>query len=188
MDEVQNIEGWEKFARRLADNKYKVYITGSNAKMLSRDVATTLGGRYFMVNVFLYDLKEYLQANNTAFASLSLSTTEGKSTVQRLFDEYMHFGGFPEGACWASKRDYLTSVYQKIFLGDIALRHRIDNTFALRMIFRKMAESVKQPLSFTRLTNIIKNNGNESQQKYDYQLCELCTGSISHSPGKEHSR
>ena len=159
LDEVQNIEGWEKFARRLADNKYKVYITGSNAKMLSRDVATTLGGRYIMVNVFPYDLKEYLRANNTAFASLSLSTTEGKSTVQRLFDEYMHFGGFPEGACLASKRDYLTSVYQKIFLGDIALRHRIDNTFALRMIFRKMAESVKQPLSFTRLTNIIKTTG-----------------------------
>ncbi len=159
LDEVQNIEGWEKFARRLADNKYKVYITGSNAKMLSRDVATTLGGRYIMVNVFPYDLKEYLRANNTVFASLSLSTTEGKSTVQRLFDEYMHFGGFPEGACLASKRDYLTSVYQKIFLGDIAFRHRIDNTFALRMIFRKMAESVKQPLSFTRLTNIIKTTG-----------------------------
>ena len=159
LDELQNIEGWEKFARRLADNKYKVYITGSNAKMLSRDVATTLGGRYMMINVFPYDFKEYLQADNTAFTSLSLSTTEGKSTVQRLFNEYMHFGGFPEGVCLASKRDCLTSVYQKIFLGDIALRHRIDNTFALRMIFRKMVESVKQPLSFTRLTNIIKTTG-----------------------------
>ena len=112
-----------------------------------------------MINVFPYDFKEYLQADNTAFTSLSLSTTEGKSTVQRLFNEYMHFGGFPEGVCLASKRDCLTSVYQKIFLGDIALRHRIDNTFALRMIFRKMVESVKQPLSFTRLTNIIKTTG-----------------------------
>ena len=46
LDEIQNINGWEKFARRLADNKYRVYITGSNAKMLGSDVATTLGGRY----------------------------------------------------------------------------------------------------------------------------------------------
>lgn len=159
MDEIQNITGWEKFARRLADNKYKVYITGSNAKMLSRDVATTLGGRYMTVNVFPYNFKEYLQANGVASDPLYFSSTEGKGNIQRLFDEYMHFGGFPEAAVLTAKRDYLNSVYQKIFLGDIAMRHNIGNTFALRMIFRKIAESLKQPLSYTRLTNIIKTTG-----------------------------
>ena len=54
LDEIQNIEGWEKFARRLADEKYKVYITGSNAKMLSSDIQTTLGGRYITINVYPY--------------------------------------------------------------------------------------------------------------------------------------
>lgn len=52
-DEIQNIEGWEHFARRLANQKYRVFITGSNAKMLSRDIATTLGARYFDEKVFL---------------------------------------------------------------------------------------------------------------------------------------
>ena len=159
MDEIQNINGWDKFARRLADNKYKVYITGSNAKMLSRDVATTLGGRYMTVNVFPYNFKEYLQANGVVSDRLYLSSTEGKSTIQRLFYEYMHFGGFPESAILTAKRDYLNSVYQKIFLGDIAMRHNIGNTFALRMIFRKIAESLKQPLSYSRLTNLIKTTG-----------------------------
>ena len=55
LDEIQNVEGWEKFARRLADMKYRVYITGSNAKMLSQDIQTTLGGRYIPVNVYPYD-------------------------------------------------------------------------------------------------------------------------------------
>ena len=48
LDEIQNIDGWDKFVRRLADNKYRAYVTGSNAKMLSQDVATTLGGRYIL--------------------------------------------------------------------------------------------------------------------------------------------
>ena len=52
LDEIQNIPSWEKFARRLADSKYKVFITGSNAKMLSSDIQTTLGGRYLPVNVY----------------------------------------------------------------------------------------------------------------------------------------
>ena len=64
LDEIQNITGWEKFARRLADTKHRVYITGSNAKMLSQDIQTTLGGRYIPVNVYPYSFKEFLNANN----------------------------------------------------------------------------------------------------------------------------
>lgn len=77
----------------------------------------------------------------------------------KLFEEYFQFGGFPECATLPVKRDYLMSLYQKIFLGDIAARHRVENLFALRLLFRKLAESVKQPLSFTRATNIVASTG-----------------------------
>jgi predicted AAA+ superfamily ATPase len=159
LDEIQNITGWEKFARRLADTKYRVHITGSNAKMLSADIQTTLGGRYIAVDVYPYDFKEFLTANNTDFTSIALSSTTGKAEVLRRFNNYFYFGGFPEGATLSSKRDYLTSIYQKIYLGDIAMRHSIDNTFALKILFKKLAESVKQPMSFTRLANIISSTG-----------------------------
>lgn len=79
--------------------------------------------------------------------------------ILRYFDDYFHFGGFPEGAELKAKRDYLTSVYQKIYLGDIATRHAVTNTFALRLLFKKLAESVKQPISFSRLTHIISSTG-----------------------------
>ena len=59
-DEIQNVDGWEHFARRLANQKYQVFITGSNAKMLSRDIQTTLGGRYICGNVFPYSFAEYI--------------------------------------------------------------------------------------------------------------------------------
>lgn len=159
LDEVQNIEGWEKFARRLADAKYRVYITGSNAKMLSSEIQTTLGGRYINVNVYPYSFTEYLTANHIRLTPTSLYATESRAEVLRYFDDYFHFGGFPEGAELKAKRDYLTSVYQKIYLGDIATRHAVTNTFALRVLFKKLAESVKQPISFSRLTNIISSTG-----------------------------
>lgn len=159
LDEIQNIEGWDKFARRLADNKYKVYITGSNAKMLGKDVATTLGGRYITINVYPYDFKEFLNVHEIHITKQTLSATESRAEVKRLFDNYFNFGGFPEGALLNAKRDYITSIYQKIYLGDIAARHSIENTFALRILFRKLAESIKQPISFTRITNIVASTG-----------------------------
>ena len=158
-DEIQNIADWEKFARRLADTKHRVYITGSNAKMLSSDIQTTLGGRYIAVDVYPYDFKEFLIANSTDFTQNALLSTKGKAEIQRQFNNYFRFGGFPEGAILSAKRDYLTSVYQKIFLGDIVTRHSIENTFALKILFKKLAESVKQSISFTRLTNIISSTG-----------------------------
>ena len=160
LDEMQNIEGWEKFARRIADNKYKVVITGSNAKMLSKDVASVLGGRYITHDVFPFSFGEYLEINGVDPKSeLLTATTADRSILMRHFEEYFQFGGFPECATFRAKRDYLTSLYQKIFLGDIAARNKIENLFALRILFRKMAESVKQPISFTRATNIVASTG-----------------------------
>ena len=159
LDEIQNIDGWDKFARRLADNKYRVYITGSNAKMLSSDVATTLGGRYITKHIMPYSFSEFQNANEISYDTDTIATTSGRAKVQRYFESYFHFGGFPEGAKLASKRDNINSVYQKIYLGDIASRNKIENQFSLRILFRKLAESVKQPISFTRLTNIIASTG-----------------------------
>ncbi len=159
LDEIQNIIGWEKFARRMADTKHQVYITGSNAKMLSRDIQTTLGGRYISVDVYPYDFKEFLIANGLNITENALLSTERRAAVLRKFNDYFYFGGFPEGAELSAKRDYLTSVYQKIYLGDIATRNSVENTFALRILFKKLAESVKQPMSFNRIANIISSTG-----------------------------
>lgn len=159
LDEIQNIKGWEKFARRMADTKHRVYITGSNAKMLSKDIQTTLGGRYIAVEVYPYNFKEFLKANGVDFSAKALSSTQGKANMLRKFNDYFYFGGFPEGAMLSVKRDYLTSVYQKIYLGDIAARYSVENTFALRVMFKKLAESIKQPISFSRISNIVSSTG-----------------------------
>lgn len=161
LDEIQNIDGWEKFARRLADQKYHVVITGSNAKMLSSEVATTLGGRYLVRTVFPFSFAETIKAHEIDTITTHLHSTETRSHIRAVFDSYLRFGGFPGifGETDVLKRDYLNNLYQKIYLGDIATRNNINNIFALRLMIKKLAESVGQPVSYTRLTNLVTQTG-----------------------------
>ncbi len=158
-DEIQNIEGWEKFARRLADAKERVYITGSNAKMLSRDIETTLGARFLSMNISPYNLREYLTALSVPYDKNELLKTRSNSLVQKNCNEFLRFGGFPESLLYKSKRTYVSSVYQKILLGDIIARNGIRNEYPLRIMMKKIAESVCNELSYTRLHSIITGTG-----------------------------
>lgn len=159
LDEIQNIPNWEKFARRLADQKYKVYITGSNAKMLSGEIATTLGGRFFMHNIYPYSFKEYLNASNIAIPD-NLDY-QNNSEIIRTFAQYFTFGGMPElhDVPPIEKRLWLSSLYNKIFFSDLISRYSIRNNMALKVLVRKLADSVKQPTSFNRMANVVSSTG-----------------------------
>lgn len=157
-DEIQNIEGWEHFARRLANQKYMVFITGSNAKMLSRDIATVLGARFFDEKVFPYSFSEFLDANNVILKS-DWEYSKQRNEVQRLFAEYFRWGGFPELFLYRNKRHWLNGLYEKIILGDVILRNNIKNDHALRLAVKRLAENVKQPIAYNRLANLVKSTG-----------------------------
>lgn len=157
LDEMQNVNGWEKFARRLADTKYKVWITGSNAKMLSSEIASTLGGRFLTTEVYPYGFDEYLNARGLSFNELSLYATESRAKVKREWEAYLLWGGLPECIDLTVKRDYLSSTFQKIYLGDIASRNSISNQNTLRLMLKKLAESVGQPVSYNRLAHILSS-------------------------------
>lgn len=159
LDEVQNIPYWDKFVRRLADAKYRVYVTGSNAKMLSKDVASTLGGRFFIYDAYPYSLKEYLTARQVDLADRWQYDIVSRSEVKRHLNDYFYFGGLPEILLFKNKRAMLSSLYQKIYLGDICARNNIKNDRVLNILVKKMAESVKQPLSYHRLRNIVVSTG-----------------------------
>ena len=159
LDEVQNIPHWDKFVRRLADAKYRVYVTGSNAKMLSKEVATTLGGRFFIYDTYPYSFKEYLAAQQVELREHWEYDTIQRSEVKRHLNEYFYYGGLPEILSFKNKRAMLSSLYQKIYLGDICARNNIKNDRVMNILIKKMAESVKQPLSYNRLKNVIVATG-----------------------------
>lgn len=159
LDEIQIVQHWERFARRLADQKYRVYVTGSNAKMLSSEIATTLGGRFIVQNVYPFSFQEYLKANN-----IMVEPTwyfKNRAEIVRSFSEYFYYGGLPELELveGAEKRQWLSNLFNKIFFGDLITRYSIRNDLAMKVLIRKLAESVKQPSSFSRLSNIVSSAG-----------------------------
>ena len=158
LDEIQLVDRWEKFARRLADQKYQVYITGSNAKMLSSEIATTLGGRYMIHEVYPYSFQEYLNANGIDIHEKNALFTFGKQIV-KLANTYFQHGGLPETVGMKEPRSWMSNLFGKIFFGDLVARYRIRNDYALRVMIRKMAESVKQPLSYNRIASIVSSTG-----------------------------
>lgn len=157
LDEIQIIEGWEKFARRLADAKYSVWVTGSNAKMLSSEVMTTLGGRYLATEVYPYSFREFLNIQEIPYDEISLLATEPRARVLCAWNEYLLWGGLPESVGLTVKRNYLSSTFQKIYLGDIASRNKIANPNLLRLMLKKLAENVGQPVSYNRLANVLSS-------------------------------
>lgn len=174
-DEIQIVEGWEKFARRLADQKYRVYITGSNAKMLSSEIATTLGGRFLVKEVFPLSFAEYL-----SFVGIDVREKNAlhlhKKEILRHFETYFRFGGLPEVMNVEDKRSWLSGLYNKVFFGDLIARYDIRNDFGLRLLAKKLAESVKQPSSYNRLANVVTSAGKKTSTDtvidYVKYMCE----------------
>jgi len=174
LDEIQNIDSWHKFARRMADSQYVIYITGSNAKMLSGEINTTLGGRFLIAEVYPYSFREFLAVHQVPTGELDLLSTEGRASVIRCFEEYLHHGGLPAAALLPAKRNYLSSVYQKIYMGDIIARNKITNVAGIRVLVRKMAESVCRPISYNRINNLLSSVGGKLSLATTIKYVEYC--------------
>jgi predicted AAA+ superfamily ATPase len=158
LDEIQNVDGWEKFAHYLADSKYRVFITGSNAKMLSREIYTTLGGRFIAREVFPFSFREYLSFHQVTL-DRNWEYNATRTQVVKLFQNYFYYGGFAESFTLKDKRSWLNSLYQKILLGDVIARNGIKNENAIKVLVKKLAESVMQPSSLPRIKHIVDSTG-----------------------------
>lgn len=157
-DEIHNIDGWEKFARRLADQQYKVYISGSNAKMLSKEVGSTLGGRFMVQEVFPLSFKEYLSFRKIE-PKKNFEFSEERFKIKEQFSDFFRNGGFPELLRFANAKEYLSNIYMKVFYGDLIARNAIQNEHVLRLLIKKLAESVNNETSLNRIKNLIISTG-----------------------------
>jgi uncharacterized protein len=157
-DEIQNIPGWERFIRRLHDEGYKVFLTGSNASMLSRELGTHLTGRYVQTELFPFSFAEFLRYKQFVWTEKDLYSTEGRATLIGYFNEYCHTGGFPlylkEGS-----DDYLKSLYESILYRDVLVRNKLVNERELLELVYYLASNVSKLTSFNGLTKVagVKN-------------------------------
>ena len=157
-DEIQNITHWEKFVRRLADSDYKIMVTGSNAEMLSSEISTTLGGRFLTKEITPLTFNEFLTFNAISLLP-NFEFSNQLYEVKKYFEQYLKFGGLPELIKFTNKREYLSNVYQKLFYGDLIARYTIANPKALKLLVKKIAESVNNETSINRIKNLIQSVG-----------------------------
>ena len=155
-DEIQNVDDWEKFAIRVANQGYKVDITGSNAKMLSKEVEAKLGGRYISKEILPYSFIEYLRAYNINSSAYS---TKEIAITNNLLEQYFLFGGFPASIDFKNKREYVSNVYQKVLYGDIITHNKVRSENGMKLLIKKISESVMQDISYTKLQNVITGIG-----------------------------
>lgn len=157
-DEIQNVTGWERFVRRLHDHGNKVFITGSNATMLSRELGTHLTGRYSTIELYPFSFSEFLQFNGRTIRAKDISGTTGKSELQRFFTEYMVNGGFP--AYLKNKSEaYLKSLYESILYRDVMVRNHLTNEKEMLELVYYLASNIAKLASYNNLAKIagVKN-------------------------------
>jgi predicted AAA+ superfamily ATPase len=140
-DEIQNVDKWEKFVRRIHESISKrVYITGSNSKLLSTEIATELRGRTIAFEVFPLSFKEYLRFKNIPHTINDLYSSSLKSKIMHELDEYLLFGGFPEvlSRDQTLKTKTLQEYLNVMITNDLVKRYDIKSLKSVQFFVRQM--------------------------------------------------
>jgi len=153
-DEIQNINGWELFVRRLYEEGCKVFITGSNAKMLSRELGTHLTGRYCAYELYPFSFAEFLSYKNIIVAPSDYYSTEGIANLTKLINTYIQTGGFPQ-YLKTENGTYLKSLYESILYRDVMVRNKLTNEKEILELVYFLASNVAKPFSHSALAKLI---------------------------------
>ena len=167
-DEVQNIPMWERFVRRLHDERKKVFITGSNASILSKELGTHLTGRYLMLQMFPFSFKEFLSLKKFELNKNSIYLTKSRAEIRKYFEDYFINGGFPE-YIRESNPEYLKILYENIVYRDILVRYKISSEKNLKELVYLAVNSISKEISFNSLKKILGFGSSTTVKNYfDY--------------------
>ena len=149
-DEIQNVNGWERFVARLLPAK-KVVITGSNARLLSRELATFLTGRHIDHTLFPFSFREYLEFNDVKISERDFYLTESIAKIKNLLFEYLKKGGFPLVKKLGTL--FLTENYRDVIERDIVQRFKVKNDKTLREISKFIISNSANEITYNSLGN-----------------------------------
>jgi predicted AAA+ superfamily ATPase len=158
-DEIQNVDGWERFVRRVHDTVSKnIYITGSNSKLLSKEIATSLRGRSLTYEIFPLSFREYLKFNRVKADYFS---SRNRAAVKNTFNRFIEYGGFPEPV----DRDdslidkMLQEYYNTIIFRDLVERYDIKQVHILKFFLKRLFASITKDISVNKIYNQLKSQG-----------------------------
>jgi len=157
-DEIQNLEKWELFVNRLQRQGYNIVITGSNSKLLSKELATHLTGRHVLINIFPFSFKEFLSLENKELTQDEIKT--------KLFS-YINYGGYPEPLVKKlDHRDYLSTLFNSIIYKDIVKRFKIRSVYAIEDLATFLLSNITKEFSYNTLSKVTKCRSVHTVEKY----------------------
>jgi len=158
LDEIQNIQGWELLANRLARQGYTLYITGSNAHLLSKELATHLTGRHTVTTIFPFSFAEYLRTKEGEYT---------ESEYRAHLTEYSASGGFPELLLTTiDRKDYLIRLFDAVVYKDIIRRYKVRSPQGLGDLAQYLCSNVAGEYSVHRLSQVTVCRSDQTVRKY----------------------
>ena len=158
LDEIQNLDRWELFVSRIQRKDYKLVITGSNSKLLSKELATHLTGRHLVINIFPFSFKEFLNIEKKELT---------KNEIKEKLDHYLIYGGYPEPLFKkVDYRDYLSTLFNSIIYKDIVKRFKIRNVQAIEDLASYLVSNIAKDFSYNTLSKVTKCKSVHTVEKY----------------------
>ena len=165
LDEIQDVDGWYLFVNRLLRTDLHIFVTGSNAKLLSGELATHLTGRYNEIHLFPFSFSEYCQYHHIDTQGI---TTKAEAERKRAFMDYIHDGGFPEMQGLRNKRAYVQSLIEAILRKDIQKRFKIRNIEALRKLTHHLINNACQEINYDEMSGLLGIADKTAKKYIDY--------------------
>ncbi len=160
-DEIQNIQDWPLVIRRLHDSKnVEIFLTGSSAKLLSKEIATSLRGRSLTTEIWPYSFSEFMRAKKIEFQS-SLYDKKAQDKLTQYFNFYLTEGGFPEITSLSPdiRQKVLQEYVDIVIYRDIIERHNVKNPSVIKYMIISMIANIGKPFSINKFYNDIKSQG-----------------------------
>lgn len=165
LDEVQNVPGWELFVSRLQRAGRSLVVTGSNSKLLSRELATHLTGRYVPIELLPFSFAEFLSARNDPAPGPDVATRE-RAGLERRLEEYAVLGGFPEVVLSGASGEYLRELHDKIVSRDVAARYRVKHPRTLKELSLYFFSNPAALMSYNRMQRAFAVRSVHTAERY----------------------
>ncbi len=187
-DEIQNVQGWEKFVRRIYDTVTKnLFVTGSNSMLLSREIATSLRGRTVTYEVFPLSFREYLQFYGV---EIDLYDPQNKGRIVHFFEKFLFEGGFPELVYLKEdsiKNRTLQEYFDVMLYRDLVERFRITNVPVLKYFIKRILENITNPISVNNIYNELKSQGYKIGKNTLYEYLDSTMSIYLFLPARKYS-
>lgn len=173
-DEIQNVDNWPLVIRRLHDSKnVEIFLTGSSAKLLSKEIATSLRGRSIAIEIWPYSFSEFMRAKKISI-DRSLYDKKTQDKLTHAFQDYLSTGGFPEVVAYHpdTRQQTLQDYVDIVIYRDIIERHKIKNPTLIKYMILSMIHNVSKPFTISKFYNDLKSQGYQTGKEALYEYAD----------------